>query len=68
MSELASRVALVTGSSRGIGAAIASRFARAGASVALHGRGRGGVGEGCVRDIESVGGRAIAVVADTLPI
>jgi len=63
MSELASRVALVTGSSRGIGAAIASRFARAGASVALHGRDEAALAK--VRsDIESVGGRAIAVVAD----
>jgi 3-oxoacyl-[acyl-carrier protein] reductase len=35
---LKDRVALVTGSSRGIGAAIARRFAAAGARVALHGR------------------------------
>jgi 3-oxoacyl-[acyl-carrier protein] reductase len=63
MSELASRVALVTGSSRGIGAAIASRFARAGASVALHGRDEAALAK--VRsDVESAGGRAIAVVAD----
>ena len=38
MSDLKDRVALVTGSSRGIGAAIAITFARAGARVALHGR------------------------------
>ena len=36
--SLAGKVALVTGSSRGIGAAIARRFARHGARVAVHGR------------------------------
>ncbi len=38
MSRLDDRVALVTGSSRGIGAAIACPFARVGARVAVHGR------------------------------
>ena len=40
MAELTGKVALVTGSSRGIGAAIALRFAREGATVVVHGRDR----------------------------
>jgi 3-oxoacyl-[acyl-carrier protein] reductase len=57
------RVALVTGSSRGIGAAIARLFARSGARVAIHGRDRKAVDATCAA-IEHDGGRAIGVVAD----
>ena len=57
------RVALVTGSSRGIGAGIAARFAQEGAAVAVHGRDASAV-EGVRDGILAAGGRAIAVIAE----
>ncbi|HEU4952939.1 MAG TPA: SDR family NAD(P)-dependent oxidoreductase [Gemmatimonadales bacterium] len=63
MGALDGKVALVTGSSRGIGAAIAMRFASAGARVAVHGRDRAALAE--VRGtIARSGGSAIQVEAD----
>jgi 3-oxoacyl-[acyl-carrier protein] reductase len=60
---LAGKIALVTGSSRGIGAAIARRFARHGASVAVHGRDP--VALAAVHaEIARGGGRAIGMAAD----
>jgi 3-oxoacyl-[acyl-carrier protein] reductase len=57
------RVAWVTGSSRGIGAAIAKLFAARGARVALHGRDTAALSD--VRaEVERDGGRAIEVVGD----
>jgi 3-oxoacyl-[acyl-carrier protein] reductase len=61
--SLADKVALVTGSSRGIGAAIARLFAGQGAKVAVQGRDRAAMAE-VQADIERAGGRAIQVAAD----
>jgi NAD(P)-dependent dehydrogenase (short-subunit alcohol dehydrogenase family) len=65
-SELEGRVAVVTGASRGIGAAIAKRFASAGASVVLAQRGVSGDADAVVAEIERDGGRALAIVADVV--
>jgi 3-oxoacyl-[acyl-carrier protein] reductase len=63
-SNLNGRVALVTGASRGIGAAIALALAGAGAKVAVNYRERADEARAVVAGIESKGGRAIAVAAD----
>jgi len=57
------RVALVTGSSRGIGEAIVTEFARRGAAVAVHGRDQEATGK-VARAIQDDGGTAIEVTGD----
>ena len=64
MSKLASKVALVTGGSRGIGAAIAKRLAAEGANVAITYMKGADAAASVVKEIERAGGQAIAIQAD----
>jgi len=64
MTDKNSRVAIVTGGSRGIGAAIAERLAGDGFTVIINYSGDTGPAEALARRIEGEGGRALIAKAD----
>jgi 3-oxoacyl-[acyl-carrier protein] reductase len=64
MDDLAGRVALVTGASRGIGREIAKALAAAGARVVVNYRAAADQAATVVRGIEATGGAAVALQAD----
>ena len=64
MSSLQGKVALVTGASKGIGAAIALELAARGAAVAVNYSGSKAAADKVVKQIEDAGGKAIAVQAN----
>ncbi len=64
MNRLADKVAIVTGGSRGIGAAISKRLAKDGATVVVNYTRSAESADRVVAEIQSSGGKAVAVQAD----
>src|SRR4051812_25806875 len=63
MQKITDKIALITGGGRGIGAAIATNLAHAGAQVIVCGRTQKPIAETAAR-ITQAGGKAMAITAD----
>ena len=64
MDKLSGKTALVTGASRGIGKAIALELARQGANVAVNFAGSADRAAEVVKEIQALGGKAVAIQGD----
>lgn len=64
MNELTGKVAIVTGASKGIGAAVARAFAKAGAAVAVNYASNEAAADRVVGEIVKDGGQAVAIQGD----
>ncbi|MEU3983804.1 SDR family NAD(P)-dependent oxidoreductase [Streptomyces sp. NPDC026672] len=64
MTDLTGKTALITGSARGIGKAIALRYAKLGANIVLNYSANAANGEQALKEVRELGGQAIAVQAD----
>ena len=64
MTNKSNKIAIVTGASRGIGAAIAERLGRDGFTVIVNYSGNAALAEAVAQKIEAAGGRALTAKAD----
>lgn len=64
LEDIRGKRALVTGSSTGIGAAVAKELARLGAAVAVHGNKNAAAAEAVAAKIRAAGGTAVVVLGD----
>ena len=64
LEDIRGKRALVTGSSTGIGAAVAKELARLGAAVAVHGNKNAEAAEAVAAEIRAAGGKAVVVLGD----